>query len=43
MVMSTEHDRITVLFDHAGYRTLSLSTIHQRRHLLEHEGGQPAG
>jgi ATP-dependent DNA helicase RecQ len=43
MVMSTEHDRITVLFDQAGYRTLSLSTIHQRRHLLEREGGQPAG
>jgi hypothetical protein len=31
--MRLEHDRLTVLFEQAGYKTLSLETV-QRRGLL---------
>ena len=34
MVMSTEDDRLTVLFDDHGYKTLSRETVH-RQQLLE--------
>jgi ATP-dependent DNA helicase RecQ len=32
-VMSTEDDRVTVFFDHAGFKTLALTDVN-RRHLL---------
>jgi ATP-dependent DNA helicase RecQ len=37
-VLSEEGDRITVLFDTHGYRTLSLETLAEREDLLEVEG-----
>jgi ATP-dependent DNA helicase RecQ len=43
VVMSTEPDRITVLFDRVGYRTLALDAVRERGLLAEDpDGAQPA-
>jgi ATP-dependent DNA helicase RecQ len=42
VVMSIEHDRLTVLFDTVGYKTLSLPAIHQHHLLARDHAAEPA-